>query len=441
MSVVNPTEAPYPLGIKGLDTKVEAINAKLNEIPWLTRAHNRAWNLPETREEGLYRQPRIYSGDREYWNVMPNDNLDAFSFMIGIGPALPVGDDIQPFAKPIRWTKRLDLIFFLDLSKIYPDRTYVYTEELNEEILTTLSTVPGVLVNQIWMEDIRDVYEGFDLSEIELEHLYYPFAGIRYELEVSYSITDLLCTGTGNGVTFDPDAEAWLNRMTSPTTTEQEGINNYVIAEKAANIWGLRDEDYVLCLGAVNSIVGAISKTAIINGGVTFDVNGATFNGTNGYINTNWIASVDGVNYVLNDSNISFFLKQVNPTASLKVAMGALAGRTDFGIRSTTSESRINNTQLNVVGAVSNNEMWAMVDDATNIRLFKDGGVNTTGVGGTTVSTEEIYLGARNNSGIAASFADITMSTFCVSAAIGWDHTAHNTNVRNLLTTLGVVLP
>lgn len=193
MSLINPKEAPYPVEITGLDKKISEISDKLSDIIWLSISHNRAWNLPESRDGGLFRQPRIYSGLKDYWNVMPNDDQDAFSFMIGIGPALPVGDNIQPFSKPIRWTKRLDLIFFLDLSKINSSKEYVYTEELNEEILTILSTIPGVLVQQIWMEDIRDVYEGFDLSEIELEHLYYPKAGIRYELEVSYVIEDLLC--------------------------------------------------------------------------------------------------------------------------------------------------------------------------------------------------------------------------------------------------------
>ncbi len=193
MSLLNPVEVAYPDSITGLDLKIDGINTQLRQLPWLSLAHNRAWNLPESREEGLYRQPRIYSGDRDYWNVMPNDDQDAFSFMVGIGPAQPVSDDPQPLITPIRWTKRLDLIFFLDLSKIDDTQTYIYTEELNVEILDVLKNVNGLLVNNIWMEDIRDVYEGFDLSEITLQHLYYPFAGIRYELEVSYYLGGAIC--------------------------------------------------------------------------------------------------------------------------------------------------------------------------------------------------------------------------------------------------------
>lgn len=193
MSLKNPREAAYPSEITGLDKKISEINEKLSEIVWLSLAHNRAWNLPEIRDDGLFRQPRIYSGSKEYWNIMPNDDQNAFSFMIGIGPALPVGDDLQPLTTPIRWSKRLDLIFFLDLSKIDSSKEYVYTEELNEDVLNALKTVNGVLIQQIWMEDIRDVYEGFDLKEIELQHLYYPFAGIRYQLEVSYDLGGAKC--------------------------------------------------------------------------------------------------------------------------------------------------------------------------------------------------------------------------------------------------------
>ena len=70
MSLINPVQSTYPATRTGLDTVVENIQGQLATIPWITSPLLRAWNLPESRDGQLYRQPRIYSGGKEYWNSM-----------------------------------------------------------------------------------------------------------------------------------------------------------------------------------------------------------------------------------------------------------------------------------------------------------------------------------------------------------------------------------
>ena len=48
----------------------------------------------------------------------------------------------------------------------------------------------------VWFEDIQDVFQGFDLSEVERDFIYYPHFGIRFELDISYRI-DTGEPGTG----------------------------------------------------------------------------------------------------------------------------------------------------------------------------------------------------------------------------------------------------
>ena len=50
-----------------------------------------------------------------------------------------------------------------------------------------------------------------------------------------------------------------------------------------------------------------------------------------------------------------------------------------------------------------------------------------------------IFIGAFDNNGTTQNFLIGTASTFIAGAAIGFNQSAHNTNIRALLTTLGVL--
>lgn len=195
MSLKNPISAPYPTTRTGLDTVVENIQKQLSTIEWITAPLNRAWNLPESRGEGLSRNPRIYSGGKEHFNSMFNDEQTATSFCIGVGAAIP-SESLEAFQVPILWNKRLDLIIHGNLKKIDAAKDYIFTEELIEEVLNVLKTVQGVSYGAIWSDDIQDVFQGFDLAEIERDFLYFPHFGIRFELNVTYRV-DTGTPGTG----------------------------------------------------------------------------------------------------------------------------------------------------------------------------------------------------------------------------------------------------
>lgn len=446
MSLNNPREAAYPIEITGLDKKISQINDRLNNIVWLSITHNRAWNLPEVRESNLYRQPRIYSGAKEYWNVMPNDDQQAFSFMVGVGPVLPVGDNIQPYMRPDRWTKRLDLIFFLDLSKIDSAKQYVYTEELNEDVLIELKKVPGVLVNQIWMEDIRDVYEGFDLTEIKLQHLYYPFAGIRYELEVSYSIESLFCVNTVNDPIFEAEALLVFARMPTLTESQKIAINKFIGAEKLAgtNNYAKYDEFFLLKLGSTNGLIGFKIKTAVAFGGITFGPDGVIFNGTNAYLDTNWNPAIDAVNYAQNDANVSFFVKTID---AFSTARGLYGGRSAPNLGNITVFdtgsiiSAVNGGSYTDTSVVATNDSTiSIARTASNaITHYRNGIAGTPGViNSVAIESFDQYIGALNQNDTAIGFWDGIMSTFLISSAIGLDQNAHDNNVKQLLTDLEV---
>ena len=69
----------------------------------------------------------------------------------------------------------------------------------------------------------------------------------------------------------------------------------------------LYDEFWCFSLGSTNGLNGFKGTKATANGGLAWSVDGADFNGTNAYIDTNFNPSVDGVNYTLNDASIGIF--------------------------------------------------------------------------------------------------------------------------------------
>jgi hypothetical protein len=191
MSLKNPQGVAYPASRTGIDWVIENIQTAMAGIPWISSAHTRAWNIPELRDGVPYRNPRIFSGQTgasgEYWNTLYNDEQTALSFCIAVGPAIPT-EELEPTQIPVYWEKRLDLIVLGNYKKIDASKNYPFSEELAEQVIKALGKTPSVTYANVWTDDIRDVLDGFDLSEIERDFLYYPAFGLRFELLVTYRV-------------------------------------------------------------------------------------------------------------------------------------------------------------------------------------------------------------------------------------------------------------
>jgi hypothetical protein len=100
---------------------------------------------------------------------------------------------------------------------------------------------------------------------------------------------------------FDPDASAFIAAAGITDATQQQAINNLVLNWKGIgaqnssyNLWSNTERLHIYVGGtstACATNVKTATQTFTFNGGWTFDANGATPNGTNGYINTGVNAS------------------------------------------------------------------------------------------------------------------------------------------------------
>lgn len=175
--------------------------ALMIRLKWLNYAFGRAYKLVEHETDGgKFVYPATYNGNAEYVSLLPNDNLGNFSWF-----------DIYDPQKITRTVQSLPqysfsgaIIFWYDLRTIYQDELVLYTEEVKDEIIRTLTT-PGLITTTGRLE-ITDVYEcfeniykGYSIEKIYNNYVYngeniqsldkqffmFPYAGLRIEFTLT----------------------------------------------------------------------------------------------------------------------------------------------------------------------------------------------------------------------------------------------------------------
>ena len=246
---------------------------------------------------------------------------------------------------------------------------------------------------------------------------------------------------------IDPDAQAWIDMMTSPTDIEINSINTFVIADKSSGNWALRDELWIRSLGSVNGLIGAKGTNGTAYGGITWSVNGAKYNGTTGYIDDGFDLGADGVNYVASDGRIDLFIKTAASVHTIDQCMtGVYDGSGTTQIREQSSgfvngTINKNSSIINTENILSNTYYsWKFY---VTPAVYKNSVDVTTSTGLNTPLVPTGYNlteGARNRIGVIDSYTDMEISFKSICAANGFDEAASNTDIRQLLNDLGLTL-
>lgn len=185
-----------------LDKIIQDIQRALTDnLSWLDCAFGRAYKHIEHTESGkklVY--PVVYTGKGEYMSLLPNDNVGNFSWFDIYDP------QEVAFSIPSRPQITLEgaLVFWYDLSSIYEDSAFLYTEEIKDEVLRLL-TRPGFLkgrnrltVTKLY-EKPESIYKGYALEKLydedgalgmdskflDKQFFSYPYAGLRVEFTLT----------------------------------------------------------------------------------------------------------------------------------------------------------------------------------------------------------------------------------------------------------------
>lgn len=160
----------------------EIQNGLVENIGWLDMAFGRAQKLVKIIEGKKYFTPNVYTGNgNEYKPVAPDSKIGNFSFFWIDDPQtldwLPKqqGNIKSPFS----------LIFWFDLRRIYNESSNRNTEALKADILRVLNggfqlRNGRIKINRIY-EQSENIYRGFSLDEVDNQFLMHPYAGFRFE--------------------------------------------------------------------------------------------------------------------------------------------------------------------------------------------------------------------------------------------------------------------
>lgn len=187
-----------------LDKILQDIQTTLmDKLSWLNYAFGRAYKIIEHRPDGgKFVYPAVYNGNGEYVSLLPNDNLGNFSWFDIYDPQV-IEQNIRQF------TYKGAIVFWYDLSSIYPDANVLYTEEVKNEIINVLTakgfitTVGRLSISRVY-ENFENIYKGYalekiynnyqysgeDIQELDKQFFMYPYAGLRIEFDL---VTRELC--------------------------------------------------------------------------------------------------------------------------------------------------------------------------------------------------------------------------------------------------------
>lgn len=254
----------------------------------------------------------------------------------------------------------------------------------------------------------------------------------------------LLGAGQGQNSSFDADYQAVLNRATTlgytlPSASQRIKQNALVLSLKAGDIWNKLDVLYIFAndggsnFGTLNWIAPTLNQSTLINS-PTFTTNqGFQGNGTSSYIDTNFNAVTQGVNYVQDNASRYLYLYTASGT-------GALDGKPVASInnmaRTSTSNQRINQSTTPLTGGsfdfTATQGMKSIHrTNSTNVELF-----NATTQGSRTATSASMNSNNQFVLRSGASYGGHTISMYANGASLVAENTAFVNAFNTYITSL-----
>lgn len=250
---------------------------------------------------------------------------------------------------------------------------------------------------------------------------------------------------TGIGYVAPPTtstlAQNAINRYSALTSTEESALIAFFnSADAVGNDY---DEIFFWFLNSTDWLTGAKSKTAS-NSGAVRTANGATFNGTDQYIDLSWIPSSDGSLFVQDDAMIGCYVVAETAGATTDI-FGTLDSNPNSVIlqsRTSTNRFQLNSGANASLSSTSLGAGFHSIDriDGTNGNYRKNAVIQQTVANSSTaLPTTSIWLGCLNNNGSPAAYWQGTVGITAITNSIGFNHYANYIHMNTLLTSLGII--
>ncbi len=233
-----------------------------------------------------------------------------------------------------------------------------------------------------------------------------------------------------SGVSFDADAQAFIDAASITDATQKDAINTLVIALKDGGVWVKSLALYPMVGGTAAKHKFNLKDPRDLNaafrltffGGWTHGANGALPNGTTAYADTFLVPSVDIAD--ANDGHLSYYSRTDNIGSYMDIGCSGLSSSFDLSCKFTGNIGvvAINMADSNTFAysGTTNAFFIASQNNVNDVRrMFKNGVLlNNSSVAQNVNPDNSIAVGARN-SGAARSFFSARECAFA-SAGLGF---------------------
>lgn len=248
-------------------------------------------------------------------------------------------------------------------------------------------------------------------------------------------------------VTEPAEAVALYGRMsTPPSGTTRRAISDFISNLKADGIWGKIDmlQVYSTAVSATQTDLllnwkGNYANGTAVNSPV-FGASGVTGNGTTSYVNTGFDPQASSL-FLQNDNHLGLFVS-ANGIQLITVDIG----NTDnsIGVRNTSNTIGVRSSTTTVgatVATVTDGTGYHLAtrNNGANVALYKGGTLfETITLASTAQASANIYVGARNNAGVAVNQSPRTYFAAHAGASLTALEAANlNARLNTLATALG----
>jgi hypothetical protein len=206
-------------------------------------------------------------------------------------------------------------------------------------------------------------------------------------------------TPVSSGGGFDPDAQAFFDRVTTAggtlSETEKNATNQLVLDMKSAGIWSSMKAIYPMVgasAAACAQNLKSSSFTGTFSSGWTFASTGVTGNGASTYFDTNCNASTA---VAQNSTHLSYYCR----TSNLQNVVDMGVSQTSIQVFGSLCYYAINSSSYSSSSVGSSGFFNGTRSNSTETKLFRNGSnLMTNTITSVAATNATFYLGAWNNS-------------------------------------------
>lgn len=226
-----------------------------------------------------------------------------------------------------------------------------------------------------------------------------------------------------SGYEFIPESEAFFDELIVQPSQEQKIIYDQNLFRPLVDIGYYSLLDYLLVPGNLEqyNTVNAVNPTAtaatVVNSPLYTSLEGWTGNGTTQYINTNFNAAINGVNFTRNDGCIGVYRRDNGAANSLEIGGNSATIANQIRTRGATNlyMAKVNSsTGLGSLSASSTDSRGLFHISRTGasaVEAFKNGvSVDTDTESSGVVPSVNVYFLAANANGVAVTFSVAQLS-------------------------------